>query len=55
MYGTLKPFLTLFMPPEMYIQYGFNDVVDISRQCVLSRVSYKQSRNPILKRLNISV
>lgn len=55
MYGTLKPFLTLFMPPELYIQYGFKDVVEISRRCVLSRVSYKQSRNPILKRLNISV
>ena len=55
MYGTLNPFLTLFMPPELYIKYGFNDVVEISRQCVLSRVSYKQSRNPVLKRLNISV
>lgn len=55
MYGTLKPFLTLFMPPEEYIKYGFKDVVEISRQCVMSRVSYKQSRSPILKRLNISV
>lgn len=55
MYGTLEPFLTLFMPPEDYIKYGFTDVVEIARKCVISRVSYKQSRNPILKRLNISV
>lgn len=55
MYGTLDPFLTLFMPPEMYIQYGFKDVVEIAKQCVLSRVSYKRSRNPVLKRLNIIV
>lgn len=55
MYGTLDPFLTLFMPPEMYIQYGFRDVVEVAKQCVLSRVSYKRSRNPVLKRLNISV
>lgn len=55
MYGTLDPFLTLFMPPELYIKYGFTDVVEIARKCVTSRVSYKQSRNPILKRLNISV
>ena len=55
MYGTLDPFLTLFMPPAMYIQYGFRDVVEIAKQCVLSRVSYKRSRNPVLKRLNISV
>lgn len=55
MYGTLKPFLTLFMPPELYIDYGFKDVVEVARRCVVSRVSYKQSRNPVLKRLNISV
>lgn len=55
MYGTLKPFLTLFMPPELYVKYGFSDVVEIAKQCVYSRVSYKQSRNPVLKRLNISV
>jgi len=53
MYGTLDPFLTLFMPPEQYVARGFNDVLSISKQCVQSRISFKQSRNPVLKRLNI--
>lgn len=54
MYGTLKPFLTLFMPLEKYIERGYTDTTAIAKQCVLSRVSFKQSRNPILRRLNIN-
>lgn len=55
LYGTLGPFLTLFMPPEGYIQRGYDDIEEVARECVSSRISYKRSRNPILKRLNISV
>lgn len=51
MYGTLDPFLTLFTTPEHYIKLGYTDTLDIAKQCVESRVSYKQSRNPILRRL----
>lgn len=51
MLGTLDPFLTLFMPIDDYIRYGYSDVEDIGRRCVKARVSYKQSRNPILRRL----
>lgn len=51
-FGTLDPFLTLFMSPTDYINRGYSDVEQIVKQCVLSRVSYKQSRNPVIRRLN---
>lgn len=51
LYGTLDPFLTLFMPAEEYIKRGY-DAVDLARRCVMSRVAYKQSRSPILRRIN---
>lgn len=50
LFGTLDPFLTLFMPVEEYAKRGY-DVVDLARQCVLSRISFKQSRSPILRRI----
>lgn len=49
-FGTLDPFLTLFMPASDYADRGY-DVVELARKCVLSRVSYKQSRSPILRRI----
>lgn len=55
MYGTLLPYLTLFMPSDMYCARGYTDVVGMARQCVESRVSFKRSRNPILRRLGICV
>ena len=51
MYGTLDPFLTLFMPASMYVSFGYRNTLDIAKQCVQSRVSYKQSRNPVLRRI----
>ena len=51
-HGSLDPFLTLFMTPSDYIRRGYTDVEEIVKKCVLSRVSYKQSRNPVLRRLN---
>lgn len=50
-YGTLDPFLTLFMPASMYTAFGYRNTLDIAKQCVQSRVSYKQSRNPVLRRI----
>lgn len=55
MFGTLDPFLTLFMPQEKYVEKGYKDTVAIVKQCVTSRIRYKQSRNPILRRLKQSV
>ena len=55
MYGTLDPYLTLFSDPSDYIQWGYTDVVEIARQCVKSRVAYKRSRNPILRRMENNV
>jgi len=50
LYGELHPFLTLVMPAEEYIKRGYNPI-DIARQCVKSRVAFKQSRNPVIRRL----
>lgn len=50
--GELDPFLTLFAPPVKYSDWGYSDSVDIARKCVESRVRYKQSRNPVLRRLH---
>lgn len=50
-YGSLDPFLTLFMPIEDYIRYGYTDAENLARDCVISRVKYKQSRNPVIRRL----
>ena len=51
LFGTLDPFLTLFMTPTHYINRGYTDVESLAKSCVLSRVSYKQSRNPVIRRL----
>lgn len=51
MHGTLMPFLTLVSTPEDYISWGYTNVEEIARDCVSARVSYKSSRNPILRRL----
>lgn len=53
MYGTLDPFLTLFMPPQDYAEFGYSNPIALAKQCVNSRVSFKISRNPILRRLHI--
>lgn len=51
LFGSLDPFLTLFMTSTHYINRGYTDVEAIAKSCVLSRVSYKQSRNPVIRRL----
>ena len=55
MYGDLDPFLTLFTTTSDYINWGYNDVVYLAKQCVISRVDYKQSRNPVLRRIRQNV
>lgn len=50
MFGSLDPFLTLFTTPEDYIGFGYSDTTQLARKCVISRVQYKQTRNPILRR-----
>lgn len=51
MFGKLDPFLTLSMPASMYMNFGYNDSVSLAKRCVVSRVNYKISRNPIVRRL----
>lgn len=53
LFGTLDPFLTLFMPASEYVKRGY-DAVDLAKKCVQSRVSYKQSRSPIIRRIQAS-
>lgn len=52
LFGSLDPFLTLFMPCQSYVERGYTDIESIARQCVVSRVKYKLSRNPIVRRLD---
>lgn len=52
MFGTLDPYLTLFMPSDDYIKFGYTNTHEIVIQCVKSRVSFKQSRNPVIRRLS---
>ncbi len=49
LFGTLDPFLTLFMPTGDYTKYGYSNLLDLARSCVKSRVSYLQSRNPFVR------
>ena len=51
MYGTLDPYLTLFMPASDYASLGYLDATELAKKCVEARVSYKQSRNPVIRRL----
>lgn len=55
LFGSLDPFLTLFMPFNRYIERGYTDTTEIAKQCVISRVRYKQTRNPILRRIETNV
>lgn len=52
LFGTLDPYLTLFMPSDDYIKFGYTNTHEIVIQCVKSRVSFKQSRNPVIRRLS---
>ena len=51
LFGELDPFLTLFAPPEVYKSLGYSDAESLARFCVESRVQYKLSRNPVVRRL----
>ena len=55
MYGSLDPYLTLFTSTSDYIHMGYKDVVGMARQCVESRVAYKRSRNPVMRRVENNV
>ena len=55
MFGELNPFLTLFSTMSDYIHWGYKDVTGIARQCVNSRVAYKRSRNPVIRRVEGNV
>ena len=54
MFGDLDPFLTLPLTISDYSDFGYTDAVKLARQCVASRVNYKVSRNPIVRRLERS-
>lgn len=51
-FGDLDPFLTLFLPIDIYDKFGYTNPLDIAKQCVDARISYLTSRNPILRRIS---
>ena len=50
LYGSFDPFMTLIDSQSSYISWGYEDVLEIAKQCVLGRVNFYQSRNPIVRR-----
>lgn len=52
-HGTLDPFLTLFTTPKHYQRLGYPDSLYLAKQCVKSRISYKQSRNAMLRKMKM--
>lgn len=51
--GTMKPFIMLFTTKEEYASMGYTNPVELARQCVENRVSYIQTRNPIIRRIGM--
>lgn len=51
--GTMKPYIMLFTTKEEYESMGYKNAVDLGRQCVENRVSYIQTRNPIIRRIGM--
>lgn len=49
--GTFGPWMTLFAPPDVYIQRGYTDTEALARKCVINRVLFYQTRNPLLKEM----
>lgn len=49
--GTFKPFMTLFLPIEEYNKRGYTDILSMAKQCVEGRVSFYQTRNPLIRKL----
>lgn len=49
--GTFSPWMTLFAPPQVYIKNGYTDTLQLAKACVTGRVSFYQTRNPILKEM----
>lgn len=52
LHGELDPFLTLFTTPDEYSRMGYSDPLMLAKTCIQSRISYKQSRNPMLRRIS---
>lgn len=51
LFGTLNKHLSLILPVNEYQKYGYSNLVEVARQCVESRISYIQSRNPVIRRM----
>lgn len=49
--GSCESFTTLFMTPEEYRELGYEDSIDIARQCVQNRVKFWRTRNPLTKHM----
>lgn len=45
--GTYGPFMTLWLPPEVYEKFGYHDILGMAKQCVENRVEFYRSRNPV--------
>lgn len=51
MFGTFDPFMTLFTTMDEYSKLGYSDFESMARQCVVGRVKFFQTRNPLVRGL----
>ena len=51
MFGTFDPFMTLFTTMDEYAKLGYDDFESMARQCVVGRVKFFQTRNPLVRGL----
>ena len=49
--GTFDPFMTLFTTMDEYKKLGYTDFESMARQCVVGRVKFFQTRNPLVRGL----
>ena len=47
--GSFGPFLTLWAPPYIYEQLGYNDILGMAKQCVYNRIDFYRTRNPVFR------
>lgn len=53
MFGTFEPYMVLFTSADEYKRLGYKDVAEYGKLCVIARVNYKRSRNPILRQVSM--
>ena len=49
MLGDLREHITISMPFDKYVEFGYDDSIELMRTCVSNRVNYIRSINPVFR------